>query len=84
MMIIRMTVARKHSNVSIFPMTIDYATDKEDDADCYFALSLPGLSRDRSESPPPPRLVSNSAKEEVRKRSKYRLRYDLLLIPTKG
>merc|ERR550534_1001108 len=34
---------------------------------------LPGLSRDRSESPPPPRLVSNSAKEEVRKRSKYRL-----------
>merc|ERR1719249_134862 len=33
----------------------------------------PGLSRDRSESPPPPRLVPNSAKEEVRKRSKYRL-----------
>ena len=39
----------------------------------FFALSLPGLSRDRSESPPPPRLVPNSAKEEVRKRSKYRL-----------
>ena len=48
------------------------------------ARSLPGLSRDRSESPPAPRLVSNSAKEEVRKRSKYRLRFDLLLIPTKG
>ena len=32
--------------------------------------SLPGLSRVRSDSPPPPRLVPSS---EVRKRSKYRL-----------
>merc|ERR1712038_726909 len=32
---------------------------------------LPGLARDRSESPP--RLVSSGSKEEARKRSKYRL-----------
>ena len=35
--------------------------------------SLPGLSRDQSLSPPPPRLVQPSAKEDARKRSKYRL-----------
>merc|ERR1712038_1058187 len=32
---------------------------------------LPGLARDRSESPP--RLVASGSKEEARKRSKYRL-----------